>query len=407
MSCNTPVKSARRIQGMGVSKILELAQVARDLKNQGASVIDLSAGLPDFETPEIIGQAAKDAIDRGETRYTAIDGTPELKAAIREKFRRENGLVFANNEVMASAGAKQVLYNAFMATLDPGDEVILPTPCWLSYFDIVQISGGVPMPLPTTLEAGFKITPAQLRQAITPRSRWVLLNSPSNPSGAVYSAEELNALLDVISDYPNLAAMADDVYEHMRFTDAPFATPAALRPDLRDRILTVNAVSKAYAMTGWRLGYCAGPADLLHCMKIVQSQSTSSPSSISQAAAVAALAGPQNFVQEANKSYRLRRDVMIEGLAKVPGIECRPPDGAFYAFVRVSKLFGLQRPSGEVVKTDTDLTDYLLEAVKVVTVPGSEFGLEGHLRLSFASEEQEIKRALVLISDAIGNLTYV
>lgn len=396
---------AGRIQGMGVSRILQLAQLAREMRADGISVVDLSAGQPDFDTPENVRNAAKAAIERGETRYTALDGTVALKDAVRHKFSTENGLVFDRSEVMAGAGAKQLLFNAFMATLNNGDEVILPTPCWLSYFDIVKVAGGVPVAVSASLETRYKITPDQLRAAITPKSRWILLNSPSNPSGAVYSNAELAALLDVVAEYPNLWVMADDVYEHIRFEDAPFATPAAVRPDLRDRILTVNAVSKAYAMTGWRLGYAAGPATLIKSMSIVQSQSTSNPSSVSQAAAVEALTGPQDFLNKARETYARRRTTLFDGLSRINGIEGTPPEGSFFGFVRVSQLMGKTTPGGTKITDDAALSDYLLGRANVVTVPGSEFGLPEHLRLSFAVADDEIETALAKISSAISALT--
>ena len=395
---------AGRIRGMGVSRILQLAQTAREMTARGLSVIDLSAGQPDFETPENIRQAAKIAMDAGETRYTALDGTVALKDAIRQKFMSDNGLKFDRSEVMAAAGAKQMLFNAFLATLNNGDEVILPAPCWLSYFDIVRISGGVPVPVTGSLETRYKITPEQLRQAITPRSRWVLLNSPSNPSGAVYSRDELAALLAVVEEHPNLWVMADDVYEHIRFNDTNFATPAAVRPDLRHRILTVNAVSKAYAMTGWRLGYGAGPQALIKAMSIVQSQSTSNPSSISQAAAVEALTGPQEFLTTARAAYARRRQILFDGLSRIPGVEAVPPEGSFFAFVRIARLLGRKTADGQTISDDNALSAYLLDAANVVTVPGSEFGLPGHLRLSFAVTDDDIKTALNRLSTAINAL---
>ena len=396
--------SAARISGMGVSKILQLAQTAREMKASGLPVIDLSAGQPDFDTPENVRDAAKRAIDGGETRYTALDGTVAMKDAIRHKFRTENRLDFAANEVMASAGAKQLLFNAFMATVNDRDEVILPTPCWLSYFDIVKITGGVPVSVSGSLETRYKITPDQLRKVITPRSRWILLNSPSNPSGAVYSHDELAALLEVVEPHPDLRVIADDVYEHIRFEASDFATPAAVRPDLRDRILTVNAVSKAYAMTGWRLGYAGGPADLIKGMSIVQSQSTTNPCSISQAAAVEALTGPRDFLDMARATYARRRDILFSGLSQINGIEAEPPEGSFFAFVRVSQLPGTQTPDGQPITDDTSLSDYLLKTANVVTVPGSEFGLPDHLRLSFAVADEDIKTALERMVCAIGVL---
>lgn len=399
------VQRADRISGMEISKILRLAQRARDMRAAGKAVVDLSAGQPDFDTPPHICEAAVAAMANGETRYTAIGGTPALKDAIAGKFERDNGLTFRHDQIMAGAGAKQLLFNAFMAVLNPGDEVVLPTPCWLSYFDIVRIAAGVPVGIPSTLEAGFKVSPDQLRAAISDRTRFVLLNSPSNPSGAVYDAQELGALLDVIAEHPQVWVMADDVYEPIRFAAGDFATPANVRPALRSRILTVNAVSKAYAMTGWRLGYCAGPADLIAAMSIVQSQSTSNPCSISQAAAAAALSGPQDFLQTGCETYCRRRDLMVGGVEGIEGFECRPPEGAFFLLARVAGLLGRVTPSGKTVETDSDLSEYLLEAAHVVTVPGSEFGADDHLRLSFALGDDDIVKAIAAIKAAVTTLT--
>lgn len=396
---------AARIEGMGVSKILMLAQTARELRAVGRRVIDLSAGQPDFDTPLNIREAVDLAMQRGETRYTALAGTPVLKAAICEKFRRDNGIAFEPEEIMAGAGAKQLLFNAMMATLDPGDEVILPTPCWLSYFDIVRIAGGEPIGLPASLESRYKLSPDQLRASITAKSRWVLFNSPCNPSGAVYSADELGQLLDVVADYPNLWVIADDVYEHIRFTEGQFVTPLTVRPAMRDRVLTVNAVSKAYAMTGWRLGYCAGPPDLISAMSVVQSQSTSNPSSISQAAAAEALTGSQDFLVTAQETYRNRRNLMIEGLSLIDGFECASPEGSFFVFARIAGLLGLKTPDGACIADDNALAAFLLEQADVVTVPGSEFGLPGHIRLSFAVSDNEITEALALLQSATEKLT--
>jgi len=313
---------------------------------------------------------------------------------------------FDRSEVMACAGAKQALFNALMATLDPGDEVILPTPCWLSYFDIVNIAGGVPVMVKGSFESGYKITPEQLQKAITPRSRWIWFNSPNNPSGAVYSQSELAALLAVIEKHPHLWVIADDVYEHIRFNDQEFATPAAVRPDLKDRILTINAVSKAFAMTGWRPGYCGGPADLISAMSIVQSQSTTNPSSISQAAAIAALTGSQEFLRTAQQIYKQRRKILYDGLASIDGIEGAAPEGSFFAFVRASKLMGTKTPDGTSIKDDKTLCSFLLETANVVVVPGSEFRLPDHLRISFALPDEEIVIALQRLQSSIDTLVH-
>lgn len=404
MTQDSQQKIATRISGMGVSKILQLAQTAREMKAAGLPVIDLSAGQPDFDTPQNVREAAKYAIDAGETRYTALDGTVPLKDAIRHKFKTDNGLEYDRAQVMAGAGAKQLLFNALMATIDDGDEVILPTPCWLSYFDIVKITGGVPVAVSGSLESQYKITPDQLRAVITPRSRWILLNSPSNPSGAVYSKDELAALLAVIETHPNLCVIADDVYEHIRFDGSDFATPAAVRPDLRDRVLTINAVSKAYAMTGWRLGYAGGSAALIKGMSIVQSQSTTNPCSISQAAAVEALTGPQDFLTMARDTYARRRSILFDGLSRIKGIEAAPPEGSFFAFVRVAHLLEMNTPDGTPITDDAGLSQYLLNHANVVTVPGSEFGLPDHLRLSFAVADADISTALERMEHAINAL---
>lgn len=401
---NQPLARSSRIEGMGVSSILLLAQTAREMKAQGLPVIDMSAGQPDFETPDHVKQAAIEAINEGQTRYTALDGTEPMKAAIRHKFLNQNGLAFQQDEVMASAGAKQALFNALMATINTGDEVILPTPCWLSYFDIVKIAGGVPVSVSGSYDSAYKITPDQLQQAITPRSRWIWFNSPSNPSGAVYSSKELDALLDVIAQYPDLRVIADDVYEHIRFESESFATPASVRPDLRDRILTVNAVSKAYAMTGWRLGYCGGNSDLIKAMSIVQSQSTTNPCSISQAAAVAALTGSQEFLTNAQSTYARRKDTLYSGLSKIAGIEGNQPQGSFFAFVRIAGLLNKQAPDGTLIDSDSALSNYLLNAANVVTVPGSEFGTPQHLRISFAVAETDIELAVERIQSTIDAL---
>lgn len=387
-----------------MSSILLLAQTAREMKAKGLPVIDMSAGQPDFETPDHVKQAAIEAINEGQTRYTALDGTEPMKAAIRHKFSIQNGLDFNQDEVMACAGAKQALFNALMATINVGDEVILPTPCWLSYFDIVKIAGGVPVSVSGSYDSAYKITPDQLQQAISPRSRWVWFNSPNNPSGAVYSAKELGELLDVIAKYPDLRVIADDVYEHIRFEAGAYATPAHVRPDLRDRILTVNAVSKAYAMTGWRLGYCAGHSELIRSMSIVQSQSTTNPCSISQAAAIAALTGSQDFLTSARDTYARRKDTLFTGLSNIDGIEGRPPQGSFFAFVRIAGLLGKQTPDGMFIDSDIALSSYLLNSTNVVTVPGSEFGAPQHLRISFAVPENEIELAVHRIQSALNVL---
>jgi aspartate aminotransferase len=396
---------AGRIASVGVSEILKITAKAGALKRAGRPMIILGAGEPDFDTPDHIKEAAIRAIRDGATKYTALDGSPELKDAVRAKFERENGLVFAPDEVTCGAGAKQILYNAFMATLDPGDEVVIPTPYWTSYSDIVAIAGGTPVLVPCGIEAGFRLAPEQLEAAITPRTRWLLLNSPSNPSGAAYSAEDLEALAGVLRRHPHVWAMSDDMYEHILYDGRAFATLAAVAPDLRDRTLTVNGVSKAYAMTGWRIGYGGGPAALIRAMAVVQSQATSCPSSVSQAAAVAALNGPQDIIAERCAAFQRRRDLVVAGLNAIPGIQCPVPQGAFYTFASCEGLLGATTPGGRTIRTDRDVADYLLEA-DVAVVPGACFGLEPFFRISYATSEDELRTALERIGAACEGLKH-
>lgn len=400
----TVFRPASRIAAIGVSKILQIGLRAAAMKKQGLPVIVLGAGEPDFDTPENVKRAAKAAIDRGETKYTALDGSPELKAAITEKFRRENGLDYGMDEVTVATGAKQVLFNAFMATIDPGDEVIIPTPYWTSYSDIVEICGGVPVLIPCDAEAGFRLQAGQLERAITPRTRWLLLNSPSNPSGAAYREADYRPLLDVLLRHPQVWLMVDDMYEHIVYDDFRFVTPVAIEPRLRERALTINGVSKAYAMTGWRIGYAGGPRPLIKAMAVVQSQATSCPSSVSQAAAVEALTGPQEFLVDRRDSFRRRRDLVVSRLNEIPGIDCRTPEGAFYTLASCRELIGRTTPSGKRIGSDADFTDYLLEEAHVAVVPGSAFGLSPYFRISYATSEAELDAALVRISAACAAL---
>lgn len=397
-------RPASRIAGIGVSKILQIGARAAQMKKQGLPVIILGAGEPDFDTPDNVKQAAKAAIDRGETKYTALDGTAELKQAIAEKFRRENGVAYALDEITVATGAKQILFNAFMATIDRGDEVIIPTPYWTSYSDIVEVCGGVPVLIPCDAEAGFRMQAAQLEKAITPKTRWVLLNSPSNPSGAAYSEADYRPLLDVLLRHPHVWLMADDMYEHIVYDDFHFVTPVAVEPRLKDRALTINGVSKAYAMTGWRIGYAGGPRPLIKAMAVIQSQATSCPCSISQAASVEALKGPQDFLAERRASFRSRRDLVVRKLNAIPGIECRTPEGAFYTFASCARLIDLTTPSGKRIDTDSDFTDYLLEEAHVAVVPGSAFGLSPYFRISYATSAAELEEALSRIETACRQL---
>ena len=396
---------AQRISSIGVSEILKIGAKAQALKREGRPVIILGAGEPDFDTPDHIKEAAWKAMQAGQTKYTALDGTPELKAAIRDKFSRENAVDYALDEITVATGAKQILFNAMMATLNPGDEVIIPTPYWTSYSDIVQIAEAKPVLIACNAEAGFRLQAEQLEAAITPKTRWVILNSPSNPSGAGYRAEDYRPLLDVLLNHPQVWLLVDDMYEHIVYDGFEFVTPAALEPGLKNRILTVNGVSKAYAMTGWRIGYAGGPRELIKAMAVVQSQATSCPSSISQAASVAALNGPQDFLVERKASFQRRRDLVVAGLNAIDGLDCRVPEGAFYTFSGCAGVLGKTTPSGKRLETDADFCAYLLEDANVAVVPGSAFGLSPFFRISYASAESELKEALTRIAEACARLS--
>ncbi|WEJ10085.1 pyridoxal phosphate-dependent aminotransferase [Sinorhizobium prairiense] len=409
MTINATVKEAgfqpaSRISSIGVSEILKIGARAAAMKREGKPVIILGAGEPDFDTPEHVKQAASDAIHRGETKYTALDGTPELKKAIREKFQRENALAYELDEITVATGAKQILFNAMMASLDAGDEVIIPTPYWTSYSDIVQICEGKPVLIACDASSGFRLTAEKLEAAITPRTRWVLLNSPSNPSGAAYSAADYRPLLEVLLRHPHVWLLVDDMYERIVYDGFRFVTPAQLEPGLKNRTLTVNGVSKAYAMTGWRIGYAGGPRELIKAMAVVQSQATSCPSSISQAASVAALNGPQDFLKERTASFQSRRDLVVDGLNAIDGLDCRVPEGAFYTFSGCAGVLGKVTPSGKRIETDTDFCAYLLEDAHVAVVPGSAFGLSPFFRISYATSEAELKEALERIAAACERL---
>ncbi|SOC12765.1 pyridoxal phosphate-dependent aminotransferase [Rhodobacter maris] len=398
-------RPADRIATLGVSEIVQIGATAAAMKRAGRPTIILGAGEPDFDTPEPIKAAAAAAMARGETKYTALDGTPGLKAAIVEKFRRENGVAYKASEITVGTGAKQVLYNAMMASLNPGDEVIIPTPCWTSYFDIVRIAGGVPVAVPCAGARGFRLQPEDLAAAITPRTRWLMLNSPSNPTGAAYTEADYRPILDVLLAHPQLWLVADDMYEHICYDGFRFTTPAALEPRLKDRILTVNGVSKAYAMTGWRIGYAGGPEALIKAMAVVQSQSTSCPSSISQAAAEAALTGPQDLLAERAADFQRRRDLVVAGLNAIPGISCRVPEGAFYTFASCAGLIGARTPEGGTITSDRDFCAWLLETADVAMVPGAAFGLSPYFRISYATAEAELREALARIAAACARLS--
>jgi aspartate aminotransferase len=379
------------------SPTIAITALARELKSSGRDIISLSAGEPDFDTPEHIRTAAKAAIDRGETRYTAPDGIPELKAAIRDKFRRENALDYRPDQVMVSTGGKQVIFNALVATLDPGDEVIVPAPYWVSYPDMVLLAGGVPVIVATSIGNGFKLAPEALADAITPRTKWLILNSPGNPSGAGYSAAEMLALTDVLRMHGHVRVMADDIYEHIAYPPFRFCTPAEIAPEFLERTLVINGVSKSYAMTGWRIGYGAGPRDLIRAMTTVQSQSTSNACSISQWAALAALTGPQDYIAESVAAFRRRRDLVVAALNGVDGIHCPLPEGAFYVYPSIAGLIGHRTPDGVAIENDEVFTRELLAREGVAVVFGAAFGLSPNFRISYATSDAALTEACLRI----------
>ncbi len=385
------------------SATIAVTTKARELKAAGRDVIGLGAGEPDFDTPDNIKAAAVAAINEGKTKYTAVDGTPELKQAISAKFLRENGLKYGPNQITVGTGGKQVLYNALIATINPGDEVLIPTPYWVSYPDMVLLAGGEPVVVEADQKT-FKITPEALEAAITPKTKWFIFNSPSNPSGAGYTRDELRALTGVLLKHPHVWVMSDDMYEHLVYDDFEFTTPAQIEPQLYDRTLTVNGVSKAYSMTGWRIGYAGGPADLIKAMAKVQSQSTSNPCSISQAAAVEALNGTQDFIPVNNKVFQDRRDLVVSMLNQSSGLKCPVPEGAFYVFPSCAGTIGKTSPSGKVIETDLDFAAELLETEGVAVVPGSAFGLGPNFRVSYATSTEALTEACTRIQRFCGNL---
>ncbi|MEC9345121.1 MAG: pyridoxal phosphate-dependent aminotransferase [Pseudomonadota bacterium] len=386
------------------SPTIAVTAKARALKAEGKDVIGLGAGEPDFDTPENIKEAAIRAIRDGETKYTDVDGTPALKKAIVAKFKRENGLTYTTDQITVGTGGKQVLYNALVATLNPGDEVIIPAPYWVSYPDMVLLAGGTPVPVVAGANQGFKLDPESLEKAITPKTKWIILNSPSNPTGAAYTRADLAALGEVLKRHPQVWVMTDDMYEHLIYDGFDFCTIAEVVPELFDRTLTVNGVSKAYAMTGWRIGYAGGPVELIKAMGKIQSQSTSNPSSVSQAAAVEALNGPQDFIRERAKAFEERRNLVVEMLNAAPGIHCPMPEGAFYVYPSCAGCIGKRTPEGKVLETDTDVVTYLLESVGVACVQGEAFGLAPHFRISYATGTEVLREACSRIQKACAAL---
>jgi len=381
------------------SPTIAVTQKARELKAAGKDVIGLGAGEPDFDTPENIKQAAIDAINSGDTKYTAVDGTPDLKKAITNKFKRENNLEYSTNEITVGTGGKQVIYNTLMATLNKGDEVIIPAPYWVSYPDMVLLAGGNPKIVKCNENDGFKLTPKNLKKAITKKTKWLILNSPSNPTGASYTREEIKTLSEVLIKNKNIHILSDDIYEHITYDNFNFFTIAQVSK-LKSRTLTMNGVSKSYAMTGWRIGYAAGPKEIIKAISKIQSQSTSNPSSISQAAAVEALNGTQDFIKERSNAFRERRDFVVNSLNNIKGISCLKPNGAFYVFPNCKKLLGKKTK----IKTDSEFVEKLLEKANVAVVQGSAFGLEGYFRISYATSMEKLKTAMERIKSFCEDL---
>ncbi len=396
---------SRALERVKPSPTMAITNKARELKAAGFDVIGLGAGEPDFDTPDNVKEAAVQAIKRGETKYTAVDGIPELKRAIANKFARENGLTYKPSEITVGSGGKQVLYNALLATLNPGDEVIVPSPYWVSYPDIVLLAGAIPVVVETKLEDGFKLKPEDLATAITPRTRWFIFNSPSNPTGAAYTRDEIKALTDVLLKHDQVWVLSDDIYEHLVYDDFAFTTPAQVEPKLKERTLTLNGVSKAYSMTGWRIGYGGGPEPLIKAISTLQSQSTSNPCSISQWASVEALEGPQDFLKDWVKAFQERRDLVVSMLNQAKGIDCPTPEGAFYVYPSCAGLLGKTTPKGKTLATDEDVAAALLEEEGVAVVHGAAFGLSPFFRISYATGIEALEEACRRIQRFCANLT--
>ncbi|PLP96778.1 pyridoxal phosphate-dependent aminotransferase [Cupriavidus pauculus] len=386
------------------SPTLAITKTAGEMRRRGVDVIGLSQGEPDFPTPEHICEAAKQAIDAGATRYTDVDGTRELKEAIARKFWRDNSLSYETTEISVGTGGKQVIFNALLATINVGDEVIIPAPYWVSYPDMVRLAGGVPVEVECSEQQGFKVTAAQLKAAITPRTKWIILNSPSNPTGSGYSRTELAEIGEELLKHPHVLVMTDDMYEHIRYDGWQFSTIASVVPELRDRTLTVNGVSKSYAMTGWRIGYAGGPTTLIQAMSTIQSQSTSNPCSVAQAAALAALDGSMEFITPRNQAFQRRRDDCLSALNSIEGLSCRKPEGAFYLFPSCGGLIGKATQDGVVLRNDVDVCQYFLDRAHVAAVPGSAFGLEGYFRISFATSDERLAEACKRIKEVCSVL---
>jgi aspartate aminotransferase len=395
---------ADRLKKIKPSPTLAVTIKAAELKTQGYDIIGLGAGEPDFDTPNNIKEAAIAAIRRGETKYTAVDGTAALKKAIIAKFERENGLKYEPAQITVGSGGKHTLFNAIYATINNGDEVIIPAPYWVSYIDIVAISDGMPIIINTREEDGFKLKPDLLEAAITKKTKLLILNSPSNPTGSTYSYDELKAIADVLLRHPHVMVLTDDIYEHVIYDEFKFFTIAQVEPKLYERTFTLNGVSKAYSMTGWRIGYGAGPKEIIKAISVIQSQSTSNPCSISQAAAVEALNGPQDFIPHNNELFKKRRDLVVEGLNQAKGIQCLRPEGAFYVFPSCKNVLGKKTPKGLEIKNCNDFASYLLEDALVAVVPGVAFGAENYFRISYATSEDNLRKACDRIIKACDDL---
>jgi aspartate aminotransferase len=384
---------AARLARIKPSPTLAVTAAAMNLKAAGVDVIGLGAGEPDFDTPANIKQAAIRAIEAGETKYTAVNGTPALRKAISAKFKRENGLEYSPDQISVGCGGKQIIFNALMATLNAGDQVIIPAPYWVSYPDITLLAEGEPVFVDCPEANGFKLKAADLERAITPQTKWLILNSPSNPTGAAYSRDELKAIADVLVRHPHVWVLSDDIYEHVIYDDFRFTTPAQIEPRLYERTLTLNGVSKAYCMTGWRLGYAGGPLPLIKAMTAIQSQSTTHTCSITQAATVEALNGPQDFIPEHNRVFKQRRDLVVDMLNDAPGIACHRPEGAFYVYPSCAGAIGRRTPKGKLIATDEDFVTYLLEERRVAAVQGAAFGLSPYMRISYATSTEALREA--------------
>lgn len=399
------INISQRLLSVKPSATLMAFQKATELKAQGKTILSLSAGEPDFPTPLWICEETFEAVRQGETRYTPIGGSTKLKQVIRQKFKQENNLDFKLEEIIACSGGKQVIFNALLATINPDDEIIIPAPYWVSYLDIVEIAEGKPIIIPCSQHQNFKITPEQLEKAITTRTKWFILNSPNNPTGSVYSKHELQELAKVLINHPQVMILSDDIYEHILFTTNPFYTLAQIEPRLKSRILTMNGVSKSYSMTGWRLGYAAGPEWLIKAMTDLQSHSTSNPSSLSQAGAISALTGPQDFLKEWRQSFIERRNQVVKALSLIPGIECLTPEGAFYVYPCCEGILGKKTPSGSILNNDEEISHYLLESVGVSVVHGAAFGLSPYFRISYATDSKVLEKACYLIAEGIRALS--